>query len=110
MGSVKELAYDEANKDWIWQEHTCNELVSMAQELSESGEESMSLASNLHYCNALVPVDPGVISLDDSRLCKHAPKWKVVYSYGVRYYCTRHKNMYQQRAIEVTALNDCENV
>lgn len=60
--------------------------------------------SILTYCNALVPIDSGVISLGDHRLCKHPPKWKVTYKYGVKYYCTLHKNLYSKNAIKIEVM------
>lgn len=64
----------------------------------------MSLAKPSNHCNAFVRNEAGNISLDATRLCKNFVKWKVSYRYGVRYYCTRHKNMYQRGAIEVIRL------
>lgn len=34
----------------------------------------------------------------EDRLCMLLPKWKVVFGWGTKYYCTRHKNLLAERS------------
>jgi len=54
---------------------------------------------NPHHCNAIVESRYGEPFGND--LCKFQPRWRVVFRWGIRYYCTRHKNAYSATAEKV---------
>ncbi len=55
-----------------------------------------------NVCNSHTKTDKDSMYL--YRFCRHKPKWKVEYSWAVRYYCTRHKNLYGRGSLSIVAL------
>jgi hypothetical protein len=55
------------------------------------------------YCNETVDSRDG---LNGDDLCLFPVKWKVVYSWGTRYYCTLHKNRNKEGSIKIISMGD----